>query len=307
MSYTLRGRLESRLAALAAGRRRGVRARARRAPLVAGRGRRPDGRGRRSRSTCRSTTGCSPTSPAGLALPLGALELGAAARLDARSLGIAAPLGPAIALFAGGWLARAGARARGLPAAAARLCGGRRRARPVGARRGGRGRRRARRAPAATAYARLPPVVHLAAGVHQGPLVITRREVLVGEPGAVVRGGIVVRANGVTIRNVTVVGGENGITVDGVRDASLDGVSVSGASSTASTCAARRSDPELHDRHARQRVRPGDRHLVLDGLRHEHGRGLQRRRRHGGDRHPRLDERWSWTTASAARRCAGSR
>ena len=37
---------------------------------------------------------------------------------------------------------------------------------------------------------------------------------LVGEPGAVVRGGIVVRANEVTIRHVTVVGGENGIDVE---------------------------------------------------------------------------------------------
>jgi nitrous oxidase accessory protein NosD len=80
----------------------------------------------------------------------------------------------------------------------------------------------------ATAYALRPPVVHLAAGVHQGPLVITRREVLVGEPGAVVRGGIVIRASGVTVKNVTVVGGENGITVNGVRDTVLDGVSVSG-------------------------------------------------------------------------------
>jgi hypothetical protein len=59
--------------------------------------------------------------------------------------------------------------------------------------------------------------------------VITHREVLVGEPGAVVRGGIVVRASGVTIRNVSVVGGENGITVDGVRNTTLDGVAVSGA------------------------------------------------------------------------------
>ena len=38
MSYTLRGRIESRLAALAAGRRGRLRARRRRAPLVAGRG-----------------------------------------------------------------------------------------------------------------------------------------------------------------------------------------------------------------------------------------------------------------------------
>jgi parallel beta-helix repeat protein len=59
--------------------------------------------------------------------------------------------------------------------------------------------------------------------------VITRREVLVGRPGAVVRGGIVIRASGVTVKNVSVVGGTNGITVDGVRDTVLDGVSVSGA------------------------------------------------------------------------------
>jgi nitrous oxidase accessory protein NosD len=81
----------------------------------------------------------------------------------------------------------------------------------------------------ATAYALRPPVVHLAAGVYQGPLVITRREVLVGEPGAVVRGGIVIRASGVTIKNLSVVGGANGITVDGVRDTVLDGISISGA------------------------------------------------------------------------------
>jgi hypothetical protein len=81
----------------------------------------------------------------------------------------------------------------------------------------------------ATAYAGRPPVVNLAAGVHVGPMVITRREVLVGAPGAVVRGGIVVRANDVTIKNVSVVGGENGITIDGVRGTTLDGVSVSGA------------------------------------------------------------------------------
>ncbi len=58
---------------------------------------------------------------------------------------------------------------------------------------------------------------------------ITRREVLVGEPGAVVRGGIVVDANDVTIKNVSVVGGVNGITVYGVHGTVLDGVSISGA------------------------------------------------------------------------------
>ena len=124
-------------------------------------------------------------------MPLGLLELGLLLGADARCSGIMAPLGQAVALFAGGWLARAAARPCGLPAAAARLRGGGRRARPP--------RRASRRSPSAScsparvhAYALRPPVVHLAAGVHQGPLVITRREVLVGEPGAIVRGGIVV-------------------------------------------------------------------------------------------------------------------
>ena len=82
---------------------------------------------------------------------------------------------------------------------------------------------------AATYVVRLPPVVHLSAGVHQGPLVIDRREVLQGEPGAVVRGGIVVAHDDVEIRNVTVVGGENGISVDGVSGTVIDGVTVQGA------------------------------------------------------------------------------
>jgi hypothetical protein len=82
---------------------------------------------------------------------------------------------------------------------------------------------------AATFVARLPPVVRLGTGVHQGPLVITKREVLQGEPGAVVRGGIVVAHDDVEIRNVTVVGGQNGITVDGVHGTVLDGVTVQGA------------------------------------------------------------------------------
>ena len=82
---------------------------------------------------------------------------------------------------------------------------------------------------AATYVVRLPPVVHLGAGVHQGPIVITRREVLQGDPGAVVRGGIVVAHDDVQIKNLTVVGGENGITVDGVRGTVIDGVTVEGA------------------------------------------------------------------------------
>jgi hypothetical protein len=168
-----------------------------------------------------------PYQPGWLALPLGVLELAALLGVM-RLAGIAAPLGEAVALFAGGWtlaqlLGHAGfpfwrlgyaeeggeLGRFGLVAALA-----------VGVALAGAG---------ATAYAELPPVVHLAAGVHNGPIVITRREVLVGAPGAVVRGGIVVRASGVTIKNVSVVGGENGITVDGFSGTTLDGVSVSGA------------------------------------------------------------------------------
>jgi hypothetical protein len=165
--------------------------------------------------------------PGWAALPLGVLELGVLLGVM-RLAGIAAPLGQAVALFAGGWLlaqllghagfpllrlgyAEEGGELGRFGLVAALAVGGA----LVGA--------------GATAYAGRPPVVHLAAGVHVGPMVITRREVLVGAPGAVVRGGIVVRANDVTIKNVSVVGGENGITIDGVRGTTLDGVSVSGA------------------------------------------------------------------------------
>jgi hypothetical protein len=160
-----------------------------------------------------------PYQPGWAALPLGALELGLLVLLM-HVAGVMAPLAQAVLLFAGGWLvaqllrlgyAEEGGELGRLGIASAAL---------VGAVLAG---------SAATAYALRPPVVHLAAGVHQGPLVIRRREVLVGEPGAIVRGGIVVRANGVTIRNVSVVGGENGISIEGYRDTVLDGVSVSGA------------------------------------------------------------------------------
>ncbi len=206
------------------------------------------------------------------------LELGALLGVM-RLTGIEAPLGQAVALFAGGWvlaqllghagfpLLRLGYAEEGGELGRFGLVA----ALAVGVALAGAG---------ATAYAELPPVVHLASGVHEGPLVITRREVLVGAPGAVVRGGIVVRANEVTIKNVSVVGGDNGIIVDGVRGTMLDGVSVSGAKLDG-----------IHVRNASVRIhncsidmldnplRPGNRHLVHDGLRHEHDRRLQHRRR----------------------------
>jgi hypothetical protein len=168
-----------------------------------------------------------PYQPGWSGLPLGLLELGVLLGLM-RAAGVMAPVGEALALFAGGWLlaqvmghagfpllrlgyAEDGGELGRVGIACAALVGV------------------ALASAGATAYALRPPVVHLAAGVHEGPLVITKREVLVGEPGAIVRGGIVVRANGVTIKNVSVVGGENGITVDSVHGTVLDGVSVAGA------------------------------------------------------------------------------
>jgi hypothetical protein len=82
---------------------------------------------------------------------------------------------------------------------------------------------------AAAAWERQTPTVRLSAGEHQGPIVLDEPQKLVGEAGAVVRGGIVVKASGVTVRDVTVVGGEHGITVEGARGVLLDDVRVVGA------------------------------------------------------------------------------
>ena len=226
MSYTLRGRIESRLAALlpvlvaacvlAAAEHRWWPVEA--TGLMVGAGLALD---------VQAYDRLLRYQPGWAAAPLGFLELGIVLLLM-RAAGVVAPLGQAIALFAAGWLvaqvlahagfpllrlgyAEDGGELGGVGAAAAVSIG------VVLA------------AAGATAYALRPPVVHLASGVHQGPLVISRREILVGEPGAVVRGGIVIRASGVTVKNVAVVGGVNGITVDGVRRTVLDGVTVSGA------------------------------------------------------------------------------
>ena len=79
---------------------------------------------------------------------------------------------------------------------------------------------------AAAAWERQTPTMRLAAGEHDGPIVLDRAQKLVGDPGAIVRGGIVVKASGVTVRDVTVVGGEHGITIDGARGVLLDNVRV---------------------------------------------------------------------------------
>jgi nitrous oxidase accessory protein NosD len=79
------------------------------------------------------------------------------------------------------------------------------------------------------AWASQPPTVYLAAGVHDGPLVIDRTETLIGRPGAVVHGGLVIRADNVTVRDVTVVGGEDGVVVSGATGVVLDRVHVRAA------------------------------------------------------------------------------
>ncbi len=98
---------------------------------------------------------------------------------------------------------------------------------------------------AAAAWERQTPTVRLATGEHRGPLVLDRAQKLVGEPGAVVRGGIRVTANGVTVRDVTVVAGENGISVENARGVLLDGVRVVGAELDA--IALRRSSARIYD------------------------------------------------------------
>ncbi|HEY7207997.1 MAG TPA: right-handed parallel beta-helix repeat-containing protein [Gaiellaceae bacterium] len=165
--------------------------------------------------------------PAWLAVPLGLLELGVIMAV-VRIAGIAVPLWPAVALFGAGWLVAQVLGHAGFPLL--RLSYG-----DDGGELGLAGVVNAT-AVAATvvacagfAYAQRPPTVHLASGVHRGPIVITRREILEGESGTIVRGGIVVRANDVTIRNLAVVGGENGIVVDGYHGVKIEHVAVSGA------------------------------------------------------------------------------
>lgn len=166
--------------------------------------------------------------PGWAALPLGALELGLVLAF-AGPVGIVAPLRPALAFFAAAWvlaqvlghavvpwvrlsypedggeLGRTGAVA-GAAAGAILL------------------------AATGVAFATRPPTVTLRSGVVPGPIVISREEELVGRPGTIVKGGIVVRASGVVIRNLTVVGGENGIDVE----------SSAAYGSTVFTCSARR-------------------------------------------------------------------
>jgi hypothetical protein len=74
-----------------------------------------------------------------------------------------------------------------------------------------------------------PPTTHLAAGVHQGPIVIDEASRLVGEPGTVVVGGIRVTHGDVIVRNIEVRGAATGIEVRSARGVLLQNVTVRGA------------------------------------------------------------------------------
>jgi nitrous oxidase accessory protein NosD len=162
-----------------------------------------------------------------LALPLGLLELGLVMSL-ALPLNVDAPLPAALAFYSGSWLLGqvlvhaalplvrlsyaedGGELGRAGPPAAAVVLS-------VLAAAGG------------VAWATMPPTVHLASGVHRGPLVLDSAQTLVGDSGAVVRGGILITADDVTVRDVTVIGGEIGIEIDDADRVRLERVRVSGA------------------------------------------------------------------------------
>ncbi len=97
------------------------------------------------------------------------------------------------------------------------------------------------------AWTQRPPTVRLAAGVHEGPLVIDSPQRLVGVLGAVVRGGIVIRSDDVIVRDVAVVGGEYGIAIEDAERVVLDGVAVSSA--VLDGINARRSSVTIRDCH----------------------------------------------------------
>ncbi len=166
--------------------------------------------------------------PGWLALPLGALELAIVTAL-VYATGVRAPLAAAVAFFAGSWVLAQVLGHAVYPGL--RLSYG-----DDGGELGRSGVTAATAfaglflAAGAVAFATQPPTVTLAAGVHRGPIVITHSQVLTGEPGAVVRGGIVVRASDVTIRNLTVIGGTNGIDVEHARRVKIENVRLAGAS-----------------------------------------------------------------------------
>jgi parallel beta helix pectate lyase-like protein len=166
--------------------------------------------------------------PGWAALPFGALELGAVMGL-AILLGVMAPLAGAIGFFVVAWLVAQALGHAILPRLRLSYADDGGEIGPAGIP-AGLALAALFVAAGGVAFATRPPTVTLSAGVHQGPLVIDREEILAGKPGAIVRGGIVVRHSDVTIKNVTVLGGVNGITVEWAKRVKLENVRVIGAS-----------------------------------------------------------------------------
>jgi hypothetical protein len=168
-----------------------------------------------------------PYQPGWLALPLGLLELGVTMGL-VRAVGIDAPVVPALWFFAGSWLVAQLLTHAGLPLVRLTYA-------EDGGELGRGGVALTAAAPLAlgavlwVGWLTLPPLVHLSAGTHTGPLVLDSPQRLVGEDGAVVQGGIIIRSDDVSVRNLTVIGGENGIDVDLSHNVVLDDVRVIGS------------------------------------------------------------------------------
>ena len=98
----------------------------------------------------------------------------------ARLLELNAPLYPALALFAGAWLVLQLLAHAGLPLLRLTLARGRRRARAAPAGPSPPPRRSPLLAVVGTAWAVEPPTVRLAAGIHQGPLVLDHAQTVIG-------------------------------------------------------------------------------------------------------------------------------
>jgi nitrous oxidase accessory protein NosD len=184
-----------------------------------------------------------PYQPGWVALPLAGLELGLVMAV-VRIVGIGAPLTAALVFFAASWLlgqvlvhavfpltrlsygedgGELGVAGPSAVVAVVALAA----------------------AAGSVAWATQPPTVRLGAGIYHGPLVIDHSQKLIGERGTVVRGGIVVTASDVTISNIAVTGADIGIKVDGAENVKIEHVRIAGTSLDG--IQARRASVEIHD------------------------------------------------------------
>jgi len=169
-----------------------------------------------------------PYQPAWVAVPLGAVELGAVMGL-AIALDVGAPFRPAVALFVGAWLVAQLLAHAGFPLL--RLTYG-----EDGGELGRLGTAATACCAAFLAFAggiawgTRPPTVHLGAGFHRGPIVLDHAQTLDGDGKAVIQGTVRITADHVILRDVTILAGENGVEVENAEHVLLDHVRVRGAS-----------------------------------------------------------------------------